>query len=80
MRTIFKLYLLLVLGILAFFVGSVLGALSSGRLVLSQSIEWATGIVAIAESVMAFAIFVSATLDGTIFCATKSKTLCTYQR
>jgi len=61
------LYRLAVLIILAVFVGSIVGALHSGRLVVSVPLDSTTWIVGIAEVIIASTMLVTGAVEGSSF-------------
>jgi hypothetical protein len=60
-------YRLVIVVVLAVLTGSVLGGLQSGRLTILLSGDFATVIVAIAEALIALAIGVQVTIEGSSF-------------
>lgn len=67
MRLYSIIYRLLILAILVFFVGSILGALQSGRLVVFLSADIATITIAVAETIVAVVLLMSVVIEGSSF-------------
>lgn len=74
---IYRFLILGMLGILAFYIGGILAYLHSGRITLSLSADSGTLMVAIAETLIAFAIAIQVALEGSSFLLESGRTIMT---